>query len=206
MEYKETKATIYNAVRTLRLLKQANCEDHVPLAELAREMKTSKTELMSLINHHPDLFVTEAPNLKKTGGRNPGLLIRDAFATAEENYTTPEFLERLREENRMTVHVTEHGSYGQVQGYYACPDEKYRDGYGHEAPDSPDHRKNTHLWRNTAEKLSRLDATGHSRRGYFWDLTEGRSQVWFDHVLTEDDLRALKAEGWSFTGRLPEGI
>lgn len=206
MEYKENTCTIRNAVETLRLLKQANCEDYVPLAELARELKSTKTELMSLINRHPGLFVTKVPNQKTTNGRNPGLLIYDAFTTPEDNYTTPQFLERMREKNRMTVHVTEHGSYGQVQGYYACLDKKYRDDMGHQAPDSPDHRKNTHLWRNTAEKLARLDATGHARRGYFWDLTEGRSQMWFDHVLTVDDLRALKTEGWTFTGKLPEGI
>ena len=185
-----------NIIRTLGLLKKANCEDYVPLAELARELKVSKTALMAHIEDNPSLFVVGSK--KPIKGKNPGLLVVAAFKGPEDNYTRPEFLARLQEKNRKTIHVSEYGCYGQVFGYYIAEDYKFT------SSDDADHRKNYHLWRNTAEKLARLHAAGHARKGYFWDCTEGRTQIWYDHVVTVSDLRALVAEGWKLTGELPK--
>ena len=190
--------------RKLELLKKANCEKFARLSELAKELRCSKTELMLEIEKNPGLYVTSEPwklGLKS----NPGLLIIDVFASPADNYTQPEFLERLREENRNTVHISALSDYV-LRGRYILEDKPRRDRNGFPEPDDKDHRKNFHLWRNTAEKIARIEAAGHCRKDRYFGGCDGLSKYDFDHCVTGEDLLALVNEGWTLTGEVPDEL
>lgn len=184
-------------IDTVALLKKANCESWVLLSELAKELKVNKTTLMRFIEVNSAHFVTGAPSLKAYKMKNPGLVIFDVFRNLEDNYTRPEFLRKQQEKYKDTLWVSEYGAYGRVDGYYVAEDMNRNKDDSGKIQDWEDHRKNRHLWRNTADKMKRLEASGHYRKSHFFDLTEGRTPVRFDHVVTKEDMQALRDEGWT---------
>ena len=189
---------IKKVIRTLGLLKRANCQDYVRISELAKELKASKTELMAFVDDNQYLFVVGEPDMRTLKGKNPGLLVFDAFEAPDRNYIRPEFLARIKEENRNTVYVSEYRILDKVYGWYVAEDAETT---GTRFPYDYDYRHKRHLWRNTAEKMRRLDATGHVHEGYFDDY--GGGQTRFDRVLRGADMKALVAEGWTLEGELP---
>lgn len=183
--------TKVDIIRTVRLLKAANCTEWATLAETARELGIQKTRLMEYIENHPKLFILRKPG-PGWKGANPGLLIQEAFVDPDMNWTTDNWLRNQQEKWRNRIHVSVFSEYGQVQGYYIEED--------HGVSKSEDHRENTHLWRNTPEKMQRIAASGHTRPGSFWGGGDGRLEIKREHTLNDDDLKALRAEGWTIDG------
>ena len=180
-------------METVRLLKRANCTPWATVAETARELKVPKTALMAFIEKHPGHFILAEPKTDKGWkGKNPGLLICEAFRSPEENWTTDDWLRAQKERWKDTIHVSAYIEYV-LQGYYIHEDYCI-------CGLKEDNRQNRHLWRNTPEKMQRIAASGHTRPGSFWGGGDGRSERKFEHIVNADDLRALRAEGWTIDG------
>ena len=182
--------TIDDVRRVVHLLKRANQAGHVSLAETAKELKVSKTDLMAFIERHEPLFWLLAVLNPK--GKNPGLFIKDVYTDASDNPIRPEFVAALKEKWKDTIHVDGYYEY-EFRGWYISEDTQ-------SGQPKDDNRLNHFLWRNTKEKMERIVASGHCRPGYYWGGGDGRSQIHFDHCVTGDDLKALEAEGWTIEG------
>ena len=147
------------------------------------------------IEKNPGLYVTSEP-WKLGLKNNPGLLVVDVFASSADNYTQPEFLERLRKQWERTIHVSTYVEYV-PKGDYIPVDTHRKDRCDCVCADGEDHRKNYHLWRNTPEKVARIQEAGHCRRDYYWGGGDGLSKIWFDHCVNAEDIKALEDEGWT---------
>lgn len=62
--------TNVDIIRTVRLLKAANCTEWATLAETARELGIQKTRLMEYIEDHPKLFILEKSKILKKKKKN----------------------------------------------------------------------------------------------------------------------------------------
>ncbi len=182
--------TIDDVCRVVHLLKRANQACHVSLAETAKELKVSKTDLMAFVESHEPLFWLLA--IVNPKGKNPGLLIKDVYTYPADNPIRPEFVAALKEKWKDTIHVDGYYEY-EFRGWYISEDTQ-------SGQPNDDNRLNHYLWRNTKEKMERIVASGHCRPGYYWGGGDGRSEIHFDHCVTGDDLKALEAEGWTIEG------
>ena len=197
--------TIKSVQRTVHLIMKANCENFASVAETAREMKISKTALMAFIEEHPKHFRTVQRSEKKirngliVGTKNLGLVIKGVYESPDQNPYEKEYLERLISENRRTILVLEYEEYGQHLCWHLPEDLQQKDSCGRPVTDN-DNRKNTFLWRNTPQKLQEIAAAGHAREDCVWGGGDGRSRIGFKYMVNADDLRALRAEGWTIDG------
>jgi len=185
--------TITTVKETIRLLKRANHTDYATLAETAKELKISKTALMSFVETFEPLFWLQYLVTNNPKAKDPGLLIKEIYEKAEDNPIRSEFLKALKEKWKNTIHVSAYYEYSELRGYYIDEDRLS----GHQKEDN---RLNFHLWRNTAEKMQRIVASGHCRPDFYWGGGDGRSKIHFDHCVTDEDLKALEAEGWTIEG------
>ena len=189
----EKNLSIEKIRETVRLLKKANCTPWATVTETAQELKVPKTALMAFIEKHPGHFILAEPKTDKDWkGKNPGLLICEAFRSPDENWTTDDWLRAQKERWKDTIHVEAFIEYT-LQGYYIQEDVCI-------CGLKEDNRQNRHLWRNTPEKMRRIAASGHTRPGSFWGGGDGRMEIKKEHTVNAADLRALRAEGWTIDG------
>ena len=167
---------IHNICETVRLIKKVNCQSHALVSEIAKEMGVKKTALMLFIEQNPKLFHTKESN--------KGLLVTEVYETADRNPETEEWLDRMKKEWDKKLHVDEMGYYGQHEFWYFP--EEYDKNY-----------MRYHLWRNTPEKLNKLEEMGILKKterahGGFGDCTNVK-----EYVLTSKVLEELAAIGWT---------
>lgn len=197
--------TIPTIKRTVGLLMKANCENYVTVQETAREMKATKTGLMSFIEENPKLFrtaqriVQKVKNGRLLSEKNLGLVILGVYERADLNPFEREYLERLKAEWKRTVYIEEYKEYDEHLCYYLPEDTQHKDAYGKPATED-DNRKNTFLWRNTPEKLAEIADAGHAREGFVWGGGDGRARIKFKYMVNADDIEALRKEGWVVVG------
>lgn len=175
--------------RRTDLLKKVNNENYCLISELAREMKTSKTDLMQFIEDNCKLFSCkpiEKRTSKKTS-KSLGLAITDVYLNAYENPATEEWLAKKTEEYKNYICISEIEYYGHIEGYFI----------------SIDFEKNSnnreHLWRNTQEKINKLVEQGVVCKhtfciGCMSDLYYST----FEYALLGDWENKLKENGWEF--------
>lgn len=206
----------------VKMTMKAECKPYATLPALKRMLACRPLDIMDFIEQHPDLVHAEQRSETKvikvkvplpgTGryywsteardGKNLGLCVIEAFETPEDNPWTEAGLQKLIEENRKTVWVSEVNDYGQILGEvlredtiptsdYGLP--KYRDG---ERP--ADARRAPWLWRNTKEKLEALKKIGAVSEKTFWMGGFGDSYSRKEpYSLSDEGIKILEAEGWT---------
>lgn len=182
MEIKEIK-------RRFELLKKVNNENYCLVAELAKELKTSKTDLMQFIEDNDKLFslgiIEKNISNKKT--KSLGLGIRGVYINPDENPATDEWLAKKIEENKNYIYISEISYYDRIEGYFISMDSEI----------SSNNRE--HLWRNTQEKVKKLLEQGIVGKHTFCigSMSDCYHHT-FDYALLRDWEEKLKANGWVF--------
>lgn len=130
--------TIELVCKKCRLLKRANCQDFVTLAELSRELKVTKTELMEFIENNEKLFNTSEQSI------SAGLRILEVYSKVSDNPANQEWLDNMKELYNHHVEVSKIDDYGNILGYQIIEDVEKGS------------KNREHLWRNTKAKLDYL--------------------------------------------------
>lgn len=145
--------TISEVVKRVNLLKQATCEDVVPVRAVAKELNIRLTDLMNYINSNPGCFRTT--ELYSANKKPKGLGIAAAYLTPSDNPGTDEWIEKQIESCRKTIWISKWDNYGTIEGYYVNEDIK-----------KEIDKFQLHLWRNTHEKIEEL-----KKLGVFYETT-----------------------------------
>lgn len=171
--------------RRTDLLKKVNNENYCLISELAREMKTSKTDLMQFIEDNSKLFSCKP--IEKRTSKNLGLAITDVYLNAYENPATEEWLEKKINDYQNYIYVNEIDYYGSIQGYYIVIDTE------------KESNNREYLWRNTQEKLNRLVKQGLVCKHTFCvgGIGDCYNRV-CEYALLHDWENKLKENGWEF--------
>lgn len=187
------------------LYKMATKQNVVAITDLAKELKVRVTDLMEFINDNPKLFITEecwsyknkteysyvfghkCKNTIRVKDKCKGLGLTNVYLTAEENYTTNEWLIKKIEDNEKTIWVSAWDNYGTIEGYYVRGD--YED---------KNDKYNSFLWRNTASKINELKELGILYDttfyiGGFGDCTEHKSST----AINKEGMKKAEELGWT---------
>jgi hypothetical protein len=197
----------------VELLQKANNLKYALLAEVAKELKVSKTDLMKFIEDEPGRVYCENvwsykekkvkrrlwpndPNsvyidTEMVKNRSLGLGIVSVYLLERDNYRTNAWLRHKIETCDKTLQITEWDNYGYIEGYYVSidsKDTKLREGY----------------WRNTSEKLQWLKdnnflySTTFSTGG-FGDCSIHK----IDSAISPESIQKLKVLGWQINELKP---
>lgn len=197
--------TIHEVVR---LLKKANNANYVTIAELAKELKTTKVKLMSFIEDNPKLIVTEArwqpktkmvtevflgkktEREKQVKGKPLGLCVVEVYLNADQNRRTIEWVGRMRRENEKFLYINTADNYGHIMGYYIVMDTEANSTHSE------------YLWRNTKEKLDSISEYFKEGSFIYGGFGDSHTQK-YKRVISEKDINKLKEKGWT-TNELPK--
>lgn len=186
MDIKEIK-------KRTELLQKANMESVVLISSVAKELGAKVTDLMEYITDNPKLFQTDtvwtyrSKNGYKIRNKAKGLGIKNVYLHANENPDTEEWLIRKIIESQKTIWISEWSNYGTIEGMYVSVDtERELDS------------SKKHLWRNTPEKIKKLQELGILKSGQFYLGGFGDCSVHKEEcVITEDGIRELEELGWT---------
>ena len=110
----------------------------------------------------------------------------------KDNPFNDEWLEKTMRQYEKTVWISAWDNYGQIEGHYLAEDAR---------PSSlssekvfKDHRNNTFLWRNTAQKLAQCEALGATFRKTCYSH-EVR------YAIDAEGVKKLEAAGWTVVGK-----
>lgn len=183
---KKTLPDIQTIREVVGLLKRANVEPYALLSETASCLGVKKTVLMAFIDGNPDLFVCRPV---REGRRNLGLGIHDVYTVPKDNPHTEAWLQAVRESFGRTLFIRQVWEYDDhVREEYVAEDRKP---YSSTLPES--HEDRPWEWRNTADKIEALKASGHyTESSVGWGTS--RETV---YLLSKEHREALLAEGWA---------
>lgn len=142
MEIKEIK-------RRFDLLRKVNNENYCLVAELSKELKVSKTDLMQFIEDNNNLFLlgTLEKRMRNGARKNVGTALQEVYLNADENPKTDEWLKKQIEQYKNYIYISEIDYYGSIQGYYV-------------GVDNENCKNRENIWRNTQEKIGKLIEQG----------------------------------------------
>jgi len=194
-----TLETIKEAVD---LLKRFSTKEFVTIAELSKELKISKIELMKFIESNPKLFrlserwepKEKTVTVNRSGcrykekisvrGKALGVCVDRVFRSPEENDLTDEWLEVMKKTYEKFINISVIDDYGHVIGYQVVED-----------------TGRTGEWRNTKEKIQWLLSEGFvcpttHNFGCFGDSYSRK----FEYGISSRDIENLKELGWTTNG------
>lgn len=194
--------------RRVDLLKQVTQQKTVLISDVAKELKTRQTDLMTFIEDNPKLFHLEpvwswkketyynhmpwgkVKNQRTVQDKCKGLGITEAYLRPEDNFRTNEFITLMQREKAKTVWVSEWNNYGRIEGHYIAED-------NHSKKD--EHRYN--LWRNTADKIQQLRDLGILFETTFYiggafDYNPYKK----DTAITQEGADKARSLGWTIIG------
>lgn len=164
------------------LLLLANSSKHCLLSELAKELKLSKTDLMQFIVDNPKLFKTTNGATQK---KNQGLLINNVYITAEDNPDTTEWANKMKEENKKYIFITQIEYYGVVCNKINIDDSKSKD----------------YIWRNTPEKVNEVILLlGIKPEDVYYGGIGDCYKARNIYVITKEHVEKLRKLGWTVEG------
>lgn len=186
------------------LLRTVNCSTFVTIVELAKELKTSKTNLLKFVHENPKLFQTSEhwsyKSVKKTErlpngksysynmsvkNKSLGLCIDGIFDKPEENDQTPEWLDLQIITHAKSLWLSHADNYGLFEGYYI-------------EPSTSDKKK---YYGNTQEKLENLKIRNLVGEFFWWVGGFGDcAKCEKPYGISKTSIKILKSEGWSFYG------
>lgn len=129
--------TIDSVYKKFKLLIKANCSDYASIAELSKELKVLKTELMEFIENNEKLFNT-------IQNKKLGLCVKNVYLTPADNPKTEEWLDKMKHQYEKHIIVTDIDNYGSHTGYAIIEDKENT------------YRNKEYLWRNTKSKIEYL--------------------------------------------------
>lgn len=129
--------TIDSVYKKFNLLIKANCSDYASIAELSKELKVLKTELMEFIENNEKLFNT-------IQNKKLGLCVKNVYLTPADNPKTEEWLDKMKHKYEKHIIVTDIDNYGSHAGYAIIEDKENTC------------RNKEYLWRNTKSKIEYL--------------------------------------------------
>lgn len=169
--------------RIVELVKKVNCENWAVISEVAKEMGVKKTSLMLFIEDNPKLFkvvpyIGGITNNHK--GKNPGLVIKEVYVTAEENPATDEWLAVMKKAWDKKIHIGER-TYYNCHEYWLIPEDNGKEG----------------KYRNTPEKIQELvDACVIKKIGTcYGGWCDARHEEVF--IFNDDVKKAIEDYGWT---------
>ena len=207
--------------RAVGYVKRADCRSFATLDATAKMLGVRKFDVMTYLEQNPKLVVCSEhhdstqvvkPSYRPFDGKRIGrhyetritkrygLCIDDAFASVEENPFNDEWLEKTMRQYEKTVWISAWDNYGQIEGHYLAEDARPSSLPSGEV--FKDHRKNTFLWRNTAEKLAQCKALGATfkKTFYFGGLGDCSSHE-VRYAVDAEGVKKLEAAGWTVIGK-----
>ena len=165
--------------RIFDLYCQVECTNSVKVTDLAKELGIKKTCLMQFINDNPKNFKTFTIDNSKKASEN-GLRVKNVYLNIQDNPDTIEWLEYTKKKYDKYIYINEWNNYGHIEGFYVNED-KGREG----------------LWRNTKEKINKLNNLGiFSEQTFYIGSWTDCSHHKIKYALTENTLHKLKELGW----------
>lgn len=126
--------TIDSVYKKFNLLIKANCSDYASIAELSKELKVLKTELMEFIENNEKLFNT-------IQNKKLGLCIKNVYLNIDDNPNTEEWLDKMKHKYEKHIIVTDIDNCGSHAGYAIIEDKENLC------------QNKEYLWRNTKSKI-----------------------------------------------------
>lgn len=169
---------INNIKTVVRLAEKVNCQNHVLISEVAKEMGVKKTQLMLFIEENPKLF--SLCEVKK-GDKVLGLGIYTVYTDANQNPETEEWMKVQKSKWERKLHVGEWDYYGVREFLY----------FPREISDSKESK-----YRNTQEKFKELEEAGilePTTQGYGSFGDYAKAEV---YLCNGEILKKLEEAGW----------
>jgi hypothetical protein len=186
------------------LLTKVNCSKFVTIAEFAKELKTTKTDLLKFIQDNTKHFqIAEEWSYKtiKKKERLPngrvwshpesvknkslGLCVERVFLDIKENPENPEWLEFAIKTYAKSLWLSQADNYGHFEGYYIEPSTSGKPKY----------------YGNTQEKLEKLKDRNLVGVFSWWVGGYGDcAKCTKPYGISDNSIKILKNEGWTFYG------
>ena len=175
--------------KTFYLLQILNQTKNIKIAEIAEELRISKTDLMEFIIKNKDLFILQIPK------SSIGLEIAKIYDSLEENPFTKEYIAKKIEDNKKRIWFVPIREYNSIAGWQFIESSDIGD-----SELNPKDRSKS-LWKNTKEKANEIKKLGflHKQQFYFGPFNERQPRI-YDNAILEAErkevIEKFKNAGW----------